>query len=120
MTTPSPAILPPGDPNELARRLGLGTPAPATVALLIHCLETTSELLAPRVDPAKVAGAPRLWEEALYQLAVKVWDAGTKGLADMGPTGDFTVPGPAATSGLYRSVLGILGPVMPSGGVVIG
>jgi len=58
-------------------------------------------------------------DEATYQLAVKLWDASTKGTTSMDAMGEFTVPSPSATPGLVRSVFGVLGPAMTTGGVSV-
>jgi hypothetical protein len=58
-------------------------------------------------------------DEATVQLAVKVWDTSVRGVSGMDAAGEWQMPSPAATPGLVRSVFGVLGPAMASGGVSV-
>lgn len=108
---------PPLDPAELARRLGL--PAAANSAQLTTVLAVAASMLAGRVDPVKVEALPDTYLEAGYQLGVKVWETGTRGMVGMDTAGSFDLT-PQATAGMWRAVLGIAQPVLKTGGMVIG
>lgn len=113
--------LPVPDPLELAHLLGIVDPDPQTVARLQSALDVATAALDPRVDASKVPGREQSYLKGVYGIAVRVWDASTKGLVDVGPAGDtFTMPAPAATAGLYRSVAGMVQPILKLGGVIVG
>ncbi len=58
-------------------------------------------------------------DEATLQLAVKLWDISNKGVNPQDGAGDWIAPPPAATPGLIRSVFGVLGPALATGGVSV-
>lgn len=110
----------PLDPLTLADRLGLADPTDPQLAQLQASLDVAAAVLDPRVDPLLLTGAEACYTEGAYGIAIRVWDASTKGLVEMGPDGSgYTVPAPAATEWLFLSVLGIVGPILVNGGVVI-
>ena len=105
---------------ELRRRLDV----PADIVgdeLLTHMLDVAGALIgpwlaAPGVDPDPYAD---LVDEATVELAVKVYDAGSRGLVGVDAAGEWTMPAPAATPGLVRSVFGVLGPALATGGLSV-
>ena len=94
MSTPYPTA----DPTELATRLGISGASPETLARLDGTLAVAVSLIAPHTNAALVAAHPGTYLEAVYQLAVKVWDTATKGAVDLNAVGDFVFPAPAATA----------------------
>jgi hypothetical protein len=104
------------DVTELRRRLGVDV-AGVPDSVLSACLDVASAIADPRCDPDKVAAYPGAYAEGVYQLAVKVYDTQTKGAVNISPDG-FPMAAPMqATSGLPRSVYGVLGPVLRNGGL---
>lgn len=105
---------------ELRDRLDLA-PDVATDAQLDHVITVAEVALTPWL--AVVEESPYPYrdnvDEAVVQLAVKLWDAGNRGVVDTSTTGDWTIPAPAATPGLIRSVFGALGPALAAGGVSV-
>jgi hypothetical protein len=116
---PDPDVWPPLDVRVLAGRLDTGTHVPD--AALQGCLDTARAWVDPRTDPAKVTNplARAAYLEGCYQLAVKVYDTGTRGMVTTDPAGgiDFTQ---VATAGMWRAVLGVLAPCLKFSGVVVG
>lgn len=104
--------------DELRRRLDVGTPIPDTALQL--CLDVAQAWISPRLDDTKadLGPAQAAYLEGSYQLAVKVWDTGSRGMVTTDLTGDvdFTA---VATAGMWRSVLGVLAPALKTGGVVV-
>jgi hypothetical protein len=119
------ATLPDGTPvsvvpdlDELARRLDVAND-PTTEPLLQQAAAVAVSMLDPRCSPTKVGANPATYLEAVYQLAVKVWDTGTRGMVSLDEAGGFDLS-TTATAGMYRAVLGVAQPVLTTGGVVIG
>jgi hypothetical protein len=112
------AAYPAADPQELATRLGI-TPSAETLARLGETLAVAAALVTPHTDPDRVAVQPGTYLEAVYQLAVKVWDTATKGAVDLNAVGDFVFPAPAATAGLVRAVWAFIQPLNPTGGLTV-
>jgi hypothetical protein len=106
------------DLDELARRLDVPND-PASEPLLQQAAAVAMSMLDPRCDPDKVGTYPGTYQEAVYQLAVKVWDTGTRGMVSLDDAGGFDLA-TTATAGMYRAVLGVAQPVLTTGGVVIG
>ena len=81
------------------------------------------DVAASTVSPWLAADAPAVWpdlvDEATVQLAVKMVDVSGRGAVTVDPVGEFMVPAPAATPGMIRSVFGVLGPAMATGGVSV-
>jgi len=109
----------PLDADELARRLGIVADA-VSGPYLESALSVSAQMIDPRCDPVKVTANPDAYTEAAYQLGVKVWDTSTRALVGMDSTGQMDVYGAMATSGMWRSVLGVLQPCLPTGGLVVG
>lgn len=86
--------------------------------LLTHFLDVAAADLAPWLveDTAPFQGNV---DEATLQLACKVWDASTRGLAGFTQSGEWLSPAPSATPGLVRSVFGALGPALSMGGLSV-
>lgn len=82
------------------------------------CLDVTAAIVDPRVDPARFPRAEPAYLEGCYQLAVKVYQTGNTGVVAADPLGGFDY-GATATSGLYKSVLGVLAPCLRHGGAVV-
>lgn len=102
---------------ELRRRLDV--PAEAlSDELLTHMLDVSAALIAPWLAPAAIDPDPLqpLIDEATVQLAVKIIDVSPRGLID--PTGELLLP-TSATPGLVRSVFGVLGPALHTGGLSV-
>jgi hypothetical protein len=89
-----------------------------TDATLQGVLDTVRTIVDPRVDQARFPMANPAYLEGCYQLAVKVYQTGNSGLVASDPLGGFDF-GATATSGLYKSVLGVLAPCLRHGGAVI-
>jgi hypothetical protein len=112
-------VWPTPDISELRRRLDVG--AHVTDASLQLALDVAQAWVTPRLDPNK-AGLPTAQAamlEGTYQLAVKVWDTGARGMVSTDALGDTDL-GPVATSGMWRGVLGVLAPALTTGGLVVG
>lgn len=108
----------PLDPLVLADRLGLADPTPGQLAQLEDSLTVAAAVLDPRVDPDMLTGNEACYTEGAYGIAVRVWDASTKGLVDVGPDGStFSIPAPSAST-LLTLVRGIVGPILLYGGIV--
>lgn len=106
------------DPAELARRLDVSPDTHADVLLM--CLDVARAWIDPRADEAKSGTmlADAAYLEGCYQLAVKVYDTGSRGMVTTSDGEvDFTA---VATSGMWRSVLGVVAPALKLHGVVIG
>lgn len=112
------SIWPTPDVDELRRRLDVGTPIPD--AALHHCLDVAQAWIEPRLNDLKAHNsvARAAYLEGSYQLAVKVWDTGSRGMVSTDLTGDVDFAA-VATAGMWRSVLGVLAPALKTGGVVI-
>lgn len=106
--------------GELRNRLDVA-PDIATDDQLQHVLDVAAAAVDPWITPADVPPHPQQAsiDEAIVQLAVKVWDAGVRGLIGVDQTGEWTVPSAAATPGMVRAVFGVLAPAMPTGGVAV-
>ena len=104
---------------ELRARLDV-TEGDVSDAQLEHVLEVAAGLLGPWVEvPEWPNPHQALVDEATVQLAIKVWDTGTRGTAGLDMSGEWTMPAPAATPGLVRSVFGVLGPALSGGGLSV-
>jgi hypothetical protein len=104
--------------DELRRRLD----APAEFVddtLLAAALDVAGSAIAPWLSDDARTLYPAAVDEAVYQMAVKVWDTGSKGVASVDALGEFTMPAPSATPGMVRSVLGVLGPALKQGGLSV-
>jgi len=106
--------------DELRRRLDV----PADLvpdALLDATLEVAASSVGMWLDPDPLIQAQYQAniDEATVQLAVKVWDTSVRGVSGMDAAGEWQMPTPAASPGLVRSVFGVLGPAMASGGVSV-
>lgn len=113
-----PSALPPVAPDELASRLGLDVDGQHADALT-NAITVAIATLAGKCDPTRTLNNRESWNEAVTQLGMKVFDMGYHGLsADLSLDGEWATPTQAATSGLWRSVSGILQPCMTRGGVV--
>jgi hypothetical protein len=102
---------------ELRRRLDVPVDL-VSDELLTHFLDAAANALQPWLvdDVAAVQGNV---DEATLQLAVKLWDTSTRGVAQLTPDGQWTAPAPSATAGLVRAVFGALGPALRLGGVSV-
>jgi len=109
----------PAAPEFLAQRLGLASASPEVLAKLDEVLTVSAGLIDPHTDPDLVDRNPLIYLEAVYQLAVKLVDLGTKGAVDFNVIGDVVMPNPSATAGLVRSVWGLLQPLSLSGGLTV-
>lgn len=106
--------------TELRRRLAV-TPGQVPDEALSHFLEVADGLLLPWLADPAVSPDPHqdLVDEAVVQLAVKLYDVSARGVAGPGIDGDWTYPAPSATPGLVRSVFGVLGPALATGGLSV-
>jgi len=102
--------------DELRRRLGVDSSTPDT--LLQTCLNVATVPIDQRCDPTLALAYPDNYREGVYQLAVKVWDTGSRGLSGADVDGFMQAPTFQATAGMVRSVYGVIGPCMPTGGAV--
>lgn len=102
---------------ELRRRLDVPTDL-VDDETLTHFLDVAIADLAPWLveDPSPFQANV---DEATLQLAVKMWDTSTRGVAMLTPDGQWTAPTPSASPGLVRSVYGALGPALHAGGVSV-
>lgn len=100
--------------EELRRRLDVDE---VTIPddILTWCLNVSTAM----IDEWKPEGNRILVDEATVELAVKVYDLGGRGGVTMDPAGEWVAPAPTATAGLINSVMGILGPALPTGGAII-
>lgn len=118
MSTVTPWVYPVGDPLELARRLDLGTPSAAVLALLADCLGRAGDMIQPHTDRDLSAALPTIYLEAVYQLAVKDWQIGVQGVNSLDPEGEYTYT-PGATAGLVRAVWAYIAPLNRTGGLTV-
>lgn len=118
---------------ELRRRLDVPEDL-VSDELLRHLLDVSAGLIQPwlsgpvpwlwlsaPVEPEESpdpALAP-LIDEATVELAVKVYDVSPRGVATMDAGGEWILPSPSATPGLVRSVFGVLGPALATGGISV-
>lgn len=104
--------------NQLRRRLDVGTAIPDTALQL--CLDVAEASIYPRLDHRKAGNplAQAAYLEGSYQLAVKVWDTGSRGMVTTDLGGDVDLAA-VATSGMWRAVLGVLAPALKHGGAVV-
>jgi hypothetical protein len=102
---------------ELRRRLDVDAAA-LPDELLTHMLEVSAALIAPWLAPERIDPDPLqpLVDEATVQLAVKVIDVSPRGVIT--PDGELLLPA-SATPGLVRSVFGVLGPALHTGGLSV-
>ena len=110
---------PPLSVDELRGRLGDTENAQWTDAQLEHFLAVAVEYWNPRVDQRKFPGAENSYTEGIYQAAVKVAATSTVGLVSTDAMGTFDLAA-TATSGMMRSVLGVIQPCLKSAGIVVG
>jgi len=104
--------------DELRRRLD----APAEFVddtQLQACLDVAAEGIGPWLVTDARTLYPASVEEWNYQLAIKVWDTGTKGVASVDAVGEFMMPAPAASQSMVRSTFGAAGPALRQGGLTV-
>lgn len=94
-------------PADVAGRIGV--PADARVQA---CIDAAAAAWADDVDPLLVATHTASYTEAITQLAIKIYETGNRGVSQY-DQGGWDMPAPAATSGLRRSVAGIINPCLP-------
>ena len=111
--------LPAVTPDETARRLQVTYPGGPLDAQLEAAVTVAVVLLAGHVDEALATANAQTWAEAVTALAVKVWDAGSKGTVGLDVAGDWTMPTPSATAGLINATAGLWHPLTLTGGNVI-
>jgi hypothetical protein len=104
--------------DGLRRRLDV-PPELVDDAYLIACLDVAQEGISPWLAPDAYTLYPASVAEWTYQLAVKVWDTGTKGTSSVDAVGEFMMPAPSATPGLIRSTFGVAGPALKQGGLSV-
>ncbi len=107
------------DTDELRRRLDVPVDL-VPDALLDQVLLVADHNITPWVDGTL---DPHPYQanidEAVLQLAVKLWDVSGRGVAGVDVVGDFLAPPPSASPGMVRSVFGTLGPALLTGGVSV-
>lgn len=103
--------------DDLRRRLDVPVDL-ASDELLTHFLDVAMAALAPWFAEDSAQYQENV-DEAILQLAVKMWDAGSRGLAGFTQSGDWVAPAPSSTPGMVRSVFGALGPALRMGGVSV-
>lgn len=103
---------------ELRRRLDVPEDLVSN-EVLIHLLDVADGLIAPWLVADAYDEYQSLVEEATVELAVKVYDIAPRGVATMDAAGDWVMPAPSATPGLIRSVFGVLGPALATGGISV-
>lgn len=101
--------------TELRSRLDLVGDLTVPDSRLQWCVDVATAM----VSEWQPEGNRILVDEATVQLAVKVYDLGSRGTVGMDPAGEWVAPAPTATAGLINSVMGILGPALPTGGAII-
>jgi hypothetical protein len=104
--------------DELRRRLDV-PPELVDDVMLLACLDVAQEGISPWLAADAYTTYRASVDEGVYQLAVKVWDTGTKGTSSVDAVGEFMMPAPSATPGLVRSVFGVLGPALKQGGLSV-
>lgn len=109
---------PPVNVDELRNRLDDSDSEQWSDAQLSHFLAVATSYWNPRVDQRKFPGAEAAYLEGIYQAAIKVAATSTVGLVGTDMTGGFDLAA-TATSGMMRSVLGVIQPCLKSGGVVV-
>jgi hypothetical protein len=110
-------MFPPLSVDELRARIDVSD-VNVPDATLEEVLDTVRAMVDPRVDQARFPRANAAYLEGCYQLGVKVWQTRNAGLVAADPIGGFDF-GATATSGLYKSVLGVLAPCLRHGGAVV-
>jgi hypothetical protein len=115
---PSGFVFPDVMPADLRARLGVSDMA-VSDNTLNACIDTARGILDPRCDPARFPAADANYVEGVLQLAVKVFETGPRGLGNLTPDAGWEALTAQATSGLYRSVLGVIAPALRGGGIVI-
>ena len=113
-----PQTLPTVPVDDLRARLD-ADPASVPDSLLLQYLTASEQLVGPELDPEGDYTAAMNVAEAIAQLAVKLWDMRSRGVGDADLGGDFPMAAMPATSGLVRSVRGLLLPSMPAGGLTV-
>lgn len=98
--------------TELRRRLDV-PPSALSDEVLTHMLDVSAEVIYPWLveDPTPYAANV---DEATVQLAVKIVDVSPRGVFDADG-----FPALPATPGLVRSVFGVLGPALATGGLSV-
>lgn len=104
--------------DELRRRLDVPIDL-ASDQLLDATLAVAGNAIDPWVSPDPINAYQANIDEATFQLAVKIWDISNKGINSQDAAGDWLSVPPAATPGLVRSIFGVLGPAMATGGVSV-
>lgn len=112
-------MLPTVPADELARRLHLTYPGGPLDPQLEQACDIAGAMHEGHVDESIVNAKLSLWAEAVYALAVKVWDIGTKGATAMDAVGEFDFPAPSAYAGLLNSTAAYWHPLTLTGGNVI-
>jgi len=100
------SVYPDPSPADVAGRIGV--PADSRVQA---CINAAAAAWEDDVDPVLVNRYPDTWTEGVTQLAIKVYETGTRGVSQY-DQGGWDMPAPAATSGLRRSVSGIMQPLL--------
>jgi len=103
--------------TELRARLDVSADQ-LTDEQLQHFIDVATAYWNPRVDESTFPGAEPAYREGIYQAAVKVASTANVGPVSVDPSGVFEYSN-MATSGLMRTVLGVIQPCLKSGGVVI-
>ena len=113
-----PQTLPSVPVDDVRARLD-ADPALVPDALLQSYITAAEQLVGPELDPETDYAAAGNVAEGIAQLAVKLYDMRARGVGDADLSGDFPAAQMPATSGLVRSVRGLLLPSMPAGGVTV-
>jgi hypothetical protein len=108
--------LPDVDAATLRARLD-ADPSWVTDAQLDAALDVARELVGNEVGQDGDYSTSPAVREAIYQIAVKVYDLGTRGVQNVDLDGSPDPPAMPATAGLIRTVRGLLLPAMPTGGL---
>jgi len=111
--------LPTVPPAELARRLQITYPGGPLDSQIDSALLVAMEMLAGHVDDVLANTYANTWRESVLETAVKLWDAGAKGLVGMDAVGEFTFPAPSASADVLNSTKGLWAVLSPTGGNVI-
>lgn len=105
--------------DELRSRLGVGAETPDTQ--LGVALDVAEELVRTYLPEQPTGwGTQTLVDEAVLQLAVKVWEVQPRGGTALDLAGGFdTAYNPTATAGLVRSVWAYIQAAHPAGGLTV-
>lgn len=111
-------LLPAADVSELRARVD-ADPAWSTDAQLQAVLDAAQTIVAAELETDTDYSGHANVAEAVYQVAVKVWDLRTRGVQTLNMDGGTDPPAMPATAGLVRSVRGLLLPSMAAGGITV-